>query len=469
MKQHTLRRGIVLRFVLIVLAVISVISLASNVLITWQFEEYVTEQQSIQAEKLADNLSYQYDPESAAWNLDYVHGTGMYALEEGYILCLYDRDHHVLWDAENHDMTLCHQVMGTIAQRMEEERPDLKGEFITREFELQWEEQVIGYLDISYYSPYYLNENAFQFVDALNRILTAVCVISLIGAILMGLLLTHYITGPISHAVKTAKQISGGDYQVRFQPQSKTKELSELAQSIHQMAESLEKQNTLRKRLTSDIAHELRTPMANVSSYLEMMMMGIWEPTPERLHSCYDELQRLLELTAELERLQQAEDENLQLHRSDVNLLQLAESVRNQFQAQLSEKRQSYEIVGEEAVVSADSGKIQQVMVNLFSNAVKYTGEGGHIRIRIEDREQAGIIQLEDDGIGISDEDCGRIFERFYRADQSRSRKTGGAGIGLTIVKAIVQAHGGSVTVRSEIGKGSCFTVSLPKAANETE
>lgn len=463
MKQHGLRSSIAFRFALIVVAVIAVVSVASNFLINRQFEQYVEEQQGIRAAEMAQNLPFQYDSASDTWNLDYVHGMGMYALNEGYIIKLYDRRGEVLWDAENHDMTLCHQVMAVIEKRMQEERPDLKGDFVTKRYELTEGEELIGYLDVSYYSPYYLNENAFQFLSALNRILIAVGALSIVGAVFMGLLLANYIAKPISRTVEITKQISEGKYNIRFQDEVGTRELSELAQVVNQMAESLGQQEAMRKRLTSDVAHELRTPLANVSSYLEMMSEEVWEPTPERLGNCYDELQRLSGLVADLERLQQVESENLKLDKREVDLLELAGTVAGQFETRLKAKRQRCTVDGSHAAVWADESRIQQVITNLVSNAIEYTGEGGSIQILVEDTCDSGILRVRDNGIGISKQDCKRIFERFYRTDQSRSRKNGGAGIGLTIVKTIVWAHGGNVSVESRLGEGSCFTIILPK------
>lgn len=466
MKRYSLKTDLVLRFALIVLAVISVISIASNILINRQFERYVMQQQNIQAEEIADNLASQYNSETASWNLDYVHGMGMYALNEGYVIKLYDKNEVILWDAEHHDMTLCHDVMESIKLRMKEERPELEGEFVVRRFELSQGGEVIGYLDISFYSPYYLNENAFKFLNALNRILVVVGMVSLAGAVLMGLALANYITVPISKTVELTKQISEGNYRIHFQDGIKSRELWELTQAVDQMAENLEQQENLRRRLTSDVAHELRTPIANISSYMEMMIEEVWEPTPERLKSCYDELQRISSMVSDLERLRQEENENLILEKMDVDLLEFAHAAAGQFERQFAEKHQICTVDGEAAVVPVDKDRMQQVMTNLISNAVKYTGEGGKIHISVENTPDAGILKISDNGIGISKQDCKRIFERFYRTDQSRNRKTGGAGIGLTIVKAIVQAHGGKIMVESEPQKGSCFTVIIPKEKN---
>lgn len=463
MKRYSLRTIIAVRFALIVLAVVFLISIASNLLISGQFEKYIEEQRNIQAKELAQSLSHQYSNADGGWNLDYIHGLGMYALSEGYIIKLYDGNGKVLWDAEHHDMSLCYQMMDTIRLRMQENRPGLDGDFVTHRFDLEQGQEVIGFLDVSYYSPYYMSENDFQFITALNRILIAVGMLSLLGAVLMGVILAGSITEPIVKTVEITKQVSDGDYNIRFQGSVRIKELYRLAQAVNQMAESLAEQEALRKRLTSDVAHELRTPIANVSSYLEAIIEGVWEPTPERLQSCYRELDRISGIVSDLERLRQAENENLKLRKTEVDLLELAETVVRNFEAQIADKKLCCTVDGTHTAVYADRSRLQQVLTNLVSNAIKYSNENGRIRIALEDREDAAILRVEDDGIGMSEKDRKLIFERFYRTDQSRNRKTGGAGIGLAIVKTIVQAHGGKIAVESEEGHGSSFIVSLPK------
>ena len=133
------------------------------------------------------------------------------------------------------------------------------------------------------------------------------------------------------------------------------------------------------------------------------------------------------------------------------------------FASELRDKRLSATASGDAAVVAADRGRLQQVVTNLVANAVHYSNPGGGVRVLVADAGDRATLRVEDDGIGIPQEDLGRIFARFYRTDQSRARRSGGAGIGLTIVKAIVQAHGGTIAVESEAGHGSAFTVTLPK------
>lgn len=445
MKHYSLRTTIAARYALVVLIVIFSISIVSNFLISRQFENYVEQQQKEKAEDMAINLSHQYEETSGGWNLDYVHGLGMYALNEGYILKLYNAEHDILWDDENHDMTLCAQMMQNISSQMQEKYPGLEGKFIMHTYDLKQGNKLLGFLDVSYYSPYYLNENAFHFLEALNRILLVAGLISLLFAVIIGLLLAGSISRPLAKIVEITERISEGDYSIRFQEGVKIKELDDLSHAVNHMTETLENQENIRKQLTSDVAHELRTPLANVSSYLEAIIEGVWEPTPERLQNCYEELKRIAKLVPDLERLRQVENENLKLDKTRENLPQLVRAVVKTFELQMENKKMHTVIEGEDIFACVDRNRMQQVITNLISNAVKYSNENGTICVSIEEK------------------DLPLIFERFYRTDKSRNRRTGGAGIGLTIAKAIVQAHGGKIMAESTQGVGSAFTVILPK------
>jgi signal transduction histidine kinase len=192
-------------------------------------------------------------------------------------------------------------------------------------------------------------------------------------------------------------------------------------------------------------------------------MEGVWEPTPERLKSCYEEIGRLSGLVSDLEKLSQAENDGTNLRKTPVDLLEAARAVSAGFARGCAKKHIALAVAGASAVVLADKDRISQVIANLLANAVRYTPENGHIRITARDTPEHGVLAVEDDGIGISEQDLPLIFERFYRADASRTRKTGGAGIGLAIVRSIVAAHDGTVTAESRMGHGSRFTVMLPK------
>lgn len=367
-----------------------------------------------------------------------------------------------LWDAENHDMERCHDVMDGIMSRMQAQKPELKGQFVTYSYDLKSGDELNGVLEISYYTPFYLNENEFQFIQALNRILTIVGIAATVLAAFLGVLIARRITRSISGVITATRKISDGDYDVRVDEGHKVQEIYELSDSVNTMAGTLKEQEYLRKQLTADIAHELRTPVTNISSYMEMMIDDIMEPTKDRLKSCYDELKRLSGLITDLERLETAESSKIVLDKEDVDLYALSESILQGFRTRLDDKKISSKLEGDEVRVFADKGRMGQVISNLLSNAVKYTDENGCINIFVQKDEDNAVLIVEDTGIGIPKQEQTRVFERFYRTDKSRTRKTGGAGIGLTITKAIVQAHGGTIHCESEPGEGSRFIVTLP-------
>ena len=455
-------------FAFIVLITVAVISVTANGLISRQFEQYVAQQRKMSSEQLAQSLSFQYHAEDGTWNVDYIHGLGMYALKDGYLIRLSDAEGQVIWDAENHDMTLCHQIMQDIRTQMSQRRPDLDGNFTTYRYDLKQNDEVIGYLDVSYYSPYYLNESDFRFLDSLNRILLVVGICAATAAAAAGAVLAKSLSVPLLKVTEITRKISDGDYGARLETENgQTQEIAALSGAVNHMAERLERQETLRRRLTSDVAHELRTPVANVSLNLEMMLDEVWEPTKDRLQSCYEELGRISGIISDLEKLRQMEAENMNLELEPVNLLELAQAVETAFEPDLKKKKLTCEVSEEAAAVMGDQRRLHQVIFNLVSNAVKYSTEGGTIQIRVKQEKHKAVLIVEDQGIGMAEEELPLIFERFYRTDLSRSRKTGGAGIGLAIVKAIVQAHQGTVTVTSKVGCGSRFTVTLP-AGEET-
>lgn len=292
--------------------------------------------------------------------------------------------------------------------------------------------------------------------------LAVVGIISIVFAAIAGIILAGKISVPVKAATRAAKDIARGNYNNRINTDICTMELSELGNAVNHMAESLDNQEMLRRRLTSDVAHELRTPVANVSSNIEAIIEGVLEPTNERLSSCYNELERITGIITELEKLRQIEGENMILHIGHVDIYELAKEVKLIFENEMSKKNIRCDIIGEHIDVCVDKDKMSQVLNNLISNAVKHTDNYGNIQITVIQENENVVITVEDNGCGIDDNDIQYIFERFYRTDKSRNRSTGGAGIGLTITRAIVQLHGGTIHVESKKGVGSLFKVTIP-------
>lgn len=458
MKYGKLSTRFSLGISIIILITVALISIASNVLITRMFEDYMRTRHEKVSALLVRELEAHYDSGSG-WNEEYIDGMGKLALGNGYIVKVFDADGMVVWSALKRDREACYRIMDEIERRMDKvSRAD--GEFVSHSFDLNSGGRVVGSAEITYYSPYYYDEAGYNFLYSINIVLFVICVTSLIAAVLVCVAFTRRITTPITRVTATADEIAKGNYSARAASDGKIRELEELSASINNMAEQIDKQEKARTRLTADVAHELRTPLAIVSAQLEVILDGILPPTDERLKNIYDEVDRLRGLVADLEKLNS--EENAKLEKSPVSLMELARSVSSVFEAEMEKHSLTCTVEGDDAIVPADENKLRQVLVNLLSNAVKYSRKGGRVRVEVHGGDTEASISVIDDGIGISAEDCEHIFERFYRADRSRNRKTGGAGIGLAIVKAIVKAHGGRVEVKSKEGEGSTFSVFLP-------
>ncbi|MNT17843.1 Signal transduction histidine-protein kinase BaeS [compost metagenome] len=229
--------------------------------------------------------------------------------------------------------------------------------------------------------------------------------------------------------------------------------------TVNNLANILENQENLRNRLTSDVAHELRTPLTIVRTHLEAMIDGVWEITNERLISCNNELKRITLIVEDLEKI--AEIENIILNKTKFNINDLIIDITNTFETELMNKQIVLKKDLKASNIVADKDKIGQVIINLISNAIKYSKNNSIINIRTLEENNKTIIEISDNGIGISEDDLPYIFDRFYRVDKSRNRSTGGSGIGLSIAKTILDAHNSEIIVKSEFGVGSDFIIKI--------
>lgn len=459
----SLRTRLTLAILLVVLLTVVLAGFLANILIGRQFTRYIATQQSKRTVELVSLLQQQYQPESGTWNTDFIHAIGMVALYDGYIIKVSDAAGKVIWDAQAHDMSLCMAIMDDISTRMNERYPLRDGAFATNVYHLNDDLQRVGLVEIIYYGPFFLSENDFTFLGLLNTIIIIIAAVAFILAMIVGTQAARRFARPILQTVEAAGRIAGGQYDIRLQDSVHTREIHLLTESINHLGESLSQQESLRRQLTSDVAHELRTPLTTLQTHMEAMIDGIWEPTIDRLKSSHEEIKRLGTLVKDLEQLARTDSDLLRLEKTEVNLTSLVTTVIDSFDAQFLEKNLTVTFNGTCRPIQADRDRLSQVVINLLANAVKFTQPGGSISVELRNAPDGNKVQMifTDTGIGISEAEQAAIFERFYRADKSRNRMTGGSGIGLAIVKSIVLAHGGTVTVASQVGKGSTFTVTL--------
>lgn len=460
--KHTLRAKLSLSYMLVVLICVFLTSVLTNLLLEKYFKEYVIKNQERKNKEIVSLISQQYKP-GGRWNTDVIRNIGINALEQGLVIKVVDSSGKVIWDAMVHHNGLCQQMIAHMARNMTSRYPNWKGGYVEDKYPVTYNLSEVGRVEIGYYGPYYFNDNDLAFINTLNRLFVGVGMISLFLSLFIAAFMAKRLSTPILRVIEAAHKISKGYYQDRITEKSSIKEISQLTETINDLAETLEKQEMLRKRLTADVAHELRTPLATLQSHMEAMIDGVWEPDIDRLKSCHEEIVRISRLVGDLEKLAKYESESLILNKTRFDVSELIRHIIKNFEMDFINKRLDIKFYGQKEIVFADKDKISQVIINLLSNALKYTPEGGRVEVKVECNGDMINIIVKDTGEGISPEDLPYIFERFYRADKSRNRLTGGAGIGLTIAKAIVEAHKGRIRANSRINEGTEFIVSLPK------
>lgn len=290
------------------------------------------------------------------------------------------------------------------------------------------------------------------------------------GAIVFGLLasvlLARLVLLPLQRMDTLSQRIASGRYDERL-PIPHSVELANVATQFNQMAAALEQVEQQRVALIGNVSHELRTPLTALQGYVEGLQDGVFQATHENLEVMRTELERLRRLVDDLQMLSRIEAGHVSLQLQPVELMTLLKRLQTQLQPQLLAKQQTLKLPTEPRPVSllADPDRIAQILLNLLGNSIRYTDEGGHIVLRVEEQTDWVVIEVQDNGVGIPAEALPYLFERFYRVDSSRSRKSGGSGIGLTIARHLAWAMGGDITARSPgRGQGATFTLTLPKA-----
>lgn len=303
------------------------------------------------------------------------------------------------------------------------------------------------------------------FLASINRALLLAAGVAGLAAVLLTLGISRRILGPVGTLTAAARRMERGDLTQRVEVQSDD-ELGELARAFNAMADGLARLEGLRRNMVSDVAHELRTPLSNIRGYLEALRDGVVQPKQEVIDSLYEEAMLLNRLVDDLQELALAEAGQLRLERRPVAAADLInramEAARAQAGANGIALRADWP--ADLPLVNVDPQRIGQVLGNLLSNALTHTPAGGEVVVAARAREAEVEVSVRDTGEGILAEHLPYIFERFYRADRSRSRATGGTGLGLAIAKQLVEAHGGRIEVKSEVGRGTQFTFTLPVA-----
>ena len=303
------------------------------------------------------------------------------------------------------------------------------------------------------------------FLASVNRSLLLSVLIAGLAAVLLSLGLSRRILHPIEALTHAAREMERGDLSQRVRVDSND-EIGGLARAFNAMAEGLERLEQSRRNMVTDVAHELRTPLSNVRAYLEALRDGVIEPSPDILQSVHEETLLLGRLVDDLQDLSLAEAGKLKLYHRPVALTEVVPRAVGALKEQARAKQIEVilDLPADLPLVNADPDRLGQVLRNLLDNAITYTPEGGEVEVVARRAKAEVAVTVRDTGMGISPEHLPHVFDRFYRVDDSRTRATGGFGLGLAIVQQLVQAHGGRVWAESEEGTGSLFGFALPAA-----
>lgn len=305
------------------------------------------------------------------------------------------------------------------------------------------------------------SEAQSMFDHAITPFFLTAVVIAFAVSVVLAVILASRLARPLRQVARAAERIAGGDYEARV-PRAGPDELASLADSFNKMALSLAEQERERREFIANAAHELRTPLTNLQGYLEALRDGVIAPTPEQFRSLHEEAQRLVRLSRSLDALADHERRELPVPRQTIDLAQAVRSAYEVARPAFESKEIGVDIsLPASLIARAEPDGVAQVLGNLLQNAWRYTPRGGRASIQAETRRAQAVVSITNSGDGIPPEDLPHVFERFYRVEKSRDAARGGAGIGLAIVKQIVEGSGGKVGAES-MDHSTRFWFSLP-------
>jgi two-component system sensor histidine kinase BaeS len=431
-------------------------TLLVNITISSTFNHYLVEIQNKRNTRIVKYLEEVYKR-----NNKWYETSGIEIMHEAYMsnycLTLKDENNKVIWGMNPSDIV--HNL--NVDMHVENE-----GVYTTSVFEIIAKDKVVGHIEIGQYAPVILSKEDVNFKISINKSIILSVVLSILATILISLFISKQFSTPLRQVSRISVHLSNGNYHERSHDRSNILELEDLRNSINTLGEKLQHQDLLRKRLVSDISHEVRTPLNILQNNLEAMIDGILPVDNERLTNLNEEVIRFGKLIDNLNVLKEVEAEDVVLNMEKICLKDIVSSVVKDFEPVSENKSLSMNLEcrnNKECNILGDSDKIKQVIINLLSNAVKFTPDQGKINITLKEVDEEVILKIEDTGIGIKEEDLPYIFERLYRGDKSR-HETEGTGIGLTIVKNILTLHKARIEVKSKDGKGSVITVYFNRA-----
>ncbi|MEH7107261.1 sensor histidine kinase [Bacillus sp. JJ1764] len=454
--MHSISKRLSILMFICTFAAILLITLFVNITVTSKFNQYMVDIQNNRYQRIVTYFEDAYKRDGK-----WTENTGIELMHEAYMgnycLTLMDQEKKPVWGMNPKD----------IKKQMSNASMPVKntGVYTTKTFKINVNHKKVGYVSIGQYSSVLLTEEDQNFKASINKSIVVSAVITLFIIVCLSLYFSKQFSIPIREVAKMSVRLSGGNYHTEIHKKSNIKELEDLRNSINVLASKLKYQDTLRKRLVSDISHEIRTPLNVLQNNLEAMIDGVFPVTTEKLSYLNEEVIRFGKLVNNLNLLKEFESEGAKFHYEITFLDEIITDTCNQFYLVAEQKdiKLQYSIQPNNKYrVFADKDQLKQVFINLISNSLKFTKKGGTILVNLYETDHEIVAEVIDNGIGIEKEDLPYIFERLYRGDMSRNQIEG-TGIGLTIVKNILEHHNAISKIESDIGKGTRFTIFFQK------
>ncbi len=434
-----------------------------------QFQNYIVNQQQLKNKEIVEVITNAYTRDGFPPDTSFFEDFADNLLNQYLILSVYNNDDKMIFCMACMQKDSCNHTINNMKQMMKDIYPNFKGKYVEEKLDIIKNGQNLGYIKIGFFGPFFYSESDQAFIKTFNSMFLLIAIISLVVSIIVGILIANGIEKPIKKVIKKTKEISNGDYSGKIDVKTSTTEILELANSINSLTNNLKYQLTIKKQMAGDFTHEFLTPLASIQGSIEAIIDGVFEATPKRLEGIKNEVERLARMVFDIEKIVSNTDKNINLVKSEFNVSNIIENSIKIFEVELYTKKIKLHFNKKNIKLFADKDKISQVMVNLISNAIKYTDNNGNLTINATQENFNVKIEVIDNGCGIEAENLKYIFEYLYRTDKSRSRDTGGSGIGLYVAKSIVEAHDGNIRVESEINKGSKFIVSIPNKITQNK
>lgn len=454
----SLFKKIILSFILTILVSIAIISITSNIMINNRFEYYLEEEQQLRFEKIYEEINNLYIDENLNFSqMNLMH----YSMSEEIDLTIKDTENNLIYSTQNGPSS----GMGHRHMRRNNMHGQnyIEGNYVEKLYPLMYESEEIGTLTIGYLDNSYITEGAMLFQNTLTQSLFISGLFAIVIGFLISFILSNSLSKPLMKITAAANKIRNGNLSAKSNVDTNTREIVELSNTINYLGNTLSKQDEIRKQYASDISHELRTPLTTLKSHLEAIMDKVWEPSNEHLEILMAEINRLSKLIDDLKDSFVKEEYTMNLNLIDINITKELMSIIETYEPVYEEEGVSIEYNFREDIhILIDIDKFKQIMNNLLSNSLRYLNKGGKVIIKLSKTDNSILLSVLDNGIGIKAKDLPYVFNRFFRVDTSRNKSTGGTGLGLPIVKSIVEAHNGNITINSEYENGTEIKIELP-------